>query len=447
MIPWIFGEYPAAMKSYKMTPAELKELQSRRLRRMMDFAYRRVPLYHDAMRKSGVLPGDITCVKDLERLPLLTREIAEANSPTRTLARGVRVSSFRNTTGTTTGRPLRVYRGPLTERRIVALKLRRMHYSGVHWWEKAVYMPYWGTDVVGTAHMDGPRLPGPGRKFSSIWLKARDPVAGYRVLPIGSDNMAMVARSVVRYKPSILRARPSYLRRMKMWVKRYDPDFETSKIFTEGETLSRGSRADLEDSYGGRVFDGYGSTEFSELGFECSSHEGVHLDMDYFAFEFFGADGEEVGPGEAAELVVSGLVDDAMPLLRYRLGDRVVLGEEGRCGCGSYLPRLRRIEGRVNDGLITADGTLVPPGELVEHLETSVGLRGFQIVQENQHELLLRLDFGENREEVIDSVRRYLSMLLGGDVSVRAEVWGEREMPVKFRPVIKQKWEGRGLPD
>jgi len=95
--------------------------------------------------------------------------------------------------------------------------------------------------------------------------------------------------------------------------------------------------------------------------------------------------------GERAEIVVTGLSDDAMPLVRYRLGDYVVKDKDERCACGTYFSTLRHIEGRESDALLGAGGEPVPSGEIVECLETDLGLRDFQLIQENATELLLRV--------------------------------------------------------
>jgi phenylacetate-CoA ligase len=175
--------------------------------------------------------------------------------------------------------------------------------------------------------------------------------------------------------------------------------------------------------------------EFTGLGSECKFHNGMHMYADYFVFEFLGGDGQPADEGERAELVVTGLVDDTMPLIRYRLGDIVVKDADNPCPCGSSLPRLRQIDGRASDGLVTSMGELIPPNPIVEYLESTLGLREFQLVQENQTELLLKVH-GRLNENITESVREYVSLVLGGEVLLRTESWMKEEMPIKLRPVM-----------
>ncbi|MDA4121240.1 MAG: hypothetical protein OK404_02395 [Thaumarchaeota archaeon] len=436
MILGALQEYAAALRSYRLPPKDLQALQERRLVSLISYAFNRVPYYHNLMRARHLSPDDISEIRDLQKLPMLTREIIQENSPRGMLARGIHPTSVRHTSGTT-GKPLTIVRGPETDRRILALKLRRMHLTGVRWWEKAVYIPYWGSDVAGRAEVHGPKPSKMMKDAFHLPMRARDVVLGYRVVPLGPDNISGVARFVVRYRPSILRARPSYLQRTGRIIREMDPSFQVSKIFTEGELLTGGTRSDLQAIYGAEVYDEYGSAEFSGLGFECRQHDGIHLYSDYFAFEFIGRDGQPAEAGEAAELLVTGLVDDAMPLIRYRLGDRVVRQEGGVCGCGSYLPRLKSIEGRMSDGLIIPGRDMIAPGSVIQYLENTLGLRRYQMVQEGDAQVLLRVDKHDLNEATVSSVREYLQFIFGGEVTLRTELWDEKEMPIKFRQVMR----------
>jgi phenylacetate-CoA ligase len=432
----ILGEYLAAMRSYRLSRSELKRLQDRRFHELVSFAYDRVPYYHCLLKDQGLRPSDFSHAEDVQKLPTLSKEIILRNFPDGILARGARIMSTRLTSGTT-GPPTTFCRGPVTERRILAIRLRRMHLTGVHWWEKAVYLPYWRDSVSGRAALHGPRLPALAKQVSSMPRRARDLVLGYRVLPLAPGNTKAVSVMLAQYKPSILRARPSYLRRVARIVKELDPSFSVKKIFTEGEILTRGTREDLCSSYGAEVFDEYGCVEFSGLGCECKSHRGIHLNSDYFIFEFLGKDGYPAGEGERAELIVTGLMDDAMPLIRYRIGDYVVRDTEEFCDCGSCLPRLKLIDGRTFDGLVAASGELIAGGSIIEHLETVLGLRGFQLVQEGGKELLLKMSRKDLESGTVGAVREYLSSVLGTDILLRTELWKDDEMPMKFRPVAR----------
>jgi phenylacetate-CoA ligase len=318
-----------------------------------------------------------------------------------------------------------------------------MGVTGVKFWEKEIELPYFGTDVGAQSAMSGPKARNLLGGISHMIAKPKDLIAGYRVLPLSPMNLPAVSKMIVNYRPSILRSRPSYLRRLSRIIERFDPSFGVKTIFVGGEVLSNGVRRDLEASYRAQVFDEYGCAEFSGLGTECRFHAGIHLNSDYFFFELCAKDGEPAAEGERAEVIVTSLMDDAMPLIRYRIGDFAIKGSDDRCRCGSSLPRLKQIEGRASDGLMAADGDYIPSGIVTDFLETAMGLRDFQLIQENSNEVLIRV----RAPLTVDTQRMlvdYLSGLLQEDVSLRTELWRDDDMPVKFRAVLRSP-SARGL--
>ena len=94
-------------------------------------------------------------------------------------------------------------------------------------------------------------------------------------------------------------------------------------------------RKRIQATLGAEVFSYYGSSETSALGIECAAHAGIHLFGSRTLFEL---DRERNAP-DRGELIVTTLVQKALPLLRYRLGDLVRL-RPGACACGLDDPRI-----------------------------------------------------------------------------------------------------------
>ena len=85
--------------------------------------------------------------------------------------------------------------------------------------------------------------------------------------------------------------------------------------------------------------------------------------------------------GEVGRLVCTGLLNSAMPLIRYEVGDRVAIAPpDERCPCGRTLPILLSVEGRSDDVILTPDGRRV--GRLDPVFKCDVPIREAQIVQE-----------------------------------------------------------------
>jgi phenylacetate-CoA ligase len=91
-------------------------------------------------------------------------------------------------------------------------------------------------------------------------------------------------------------------------------------------------------------------------------------------------DGSPCAPGEVGEVVATGLLNDAMPLIRYRMGDFAAWATDQSCTCGNPAPILTNLEGRVDDYLITLDGRRI--GRLSTAVKRSPTIHSAQIVQD-----------------------------------------------------------------
>ena len=103
--------------------------------------------------------------------------------------------------------------------------------------------------------------------------------------------------------------------------------------------------------------------------------------------EILRADGSRCDIGEVGEIVATGLLNDAMPLIRYRVGDYAAYAEEHDCPCGNPQPIITQLEGRVDDYLITRDGRKI--GRLSTAIKRSPSIHSAQLVQEREGEAYL----------------------------------------------------------
>lgn len=136
---------------------------------------------------------------------------------------------------------------------------------------------------------------------------------------------------------------PVQIRRLALTA----PDAAPSNVLLSADRVSPAVRATIERVWGCDVFEHYGLTE-SGLGcaVECPSHDGAHIRHDALYLEIVHPQsGASLPAGEWGEIVLSTLSRQAMPLLRYRTGDKGRLLDHA-CACGSVLPRLDTVAGR-----------------------------------------------------------------------------------------------------
>jgi phenylacetate-CoA ligase len=201
-------------------------------------------------------------------------------------------------------------------------------------------------------------------------------------------------------------------------------------IISSAQMLPETSRRLIEESFGCRVFDKYGSREFSGIAYECEAHQGHHVVGEGYIVEIL-KDGQPAAPGEVGEVVITDLNNYCMPFIRYRIGDLAeALDPAERCACGRGLARIGRIEGRVQSIIIGAKGQYIP-GTFFPHLlkDYDHAIRQFQIVQTQHGAVTLKLVKGKRySDETLQEVLRILHQFLGADMQITVEFLDNIEM-------------------
>jgi len=148
---------------------------------------------------------------------------------------------------------------------------------------------------------------------------------------------------------------PSGLRDLLRAAERRGVRFpELRAVRTFGEVVSPELRERVRAQWGVPVEDMYSTQELGYVALQCPDHPHYHVQSESVLVEILRDDGTPCEVGEVGRVVLTGLHNFKMPLLRYDIGDFGVLGPP--CPCGRGLPVIERILGRVHDTFVTADG-------------------------------------------------------------------------------------------
>jgi phenylacetate-CoA ligase len=162
-------------------------------------------------------------------------------------------------------------------------------------------------------------------------------------------------------------------------------------IVTSAESLSPEQRALLEDTFEARVYDCYGCREVGAIAQQCRAGDGLHVNVETQVVEFEPIDAAR--PHGLQRVLVTHLFNEAMPLIRYELGDTAPSDrlDWEPCACGRTLPRMESVAGRVSDIIQSPRGTLVH-GEYFTHLfYNQPAITAFQIHQTELDRLVMRV--------------------------------------------------------
>lgn len=191
---------------------------------------------------------------------------------------------------------------------------------------------------------------------------------GLTVVPGGTGNTRRQIEMIEDFGVTAIHCTPSYAMHLAEVAEEMKTDLPTLKTGLFGaEPWSDAMRGELEHRLGVTAFDSYGLSELYGPGvaFECQEREGLHIWHDTYLVEIIDpVTGETLGEGEQGELVVTPLVKEAMPLLRYRTGDITCLLPDD-CPCGR-AQKIGRITGRSDDMLVIR-GINVFPSQ-IEHV-------------------------------------------------------------------------------
>jgi phenylacetate-CoA ligase len=157
------------------------------------------------------------------------------------------------------------------------------------------------------------------------------------------------------------------------------PSLPLRAAIVSGDTLLPEMRSNIEEFFQCKCFDHYGQSEGVAMAMECP-HGRMHVIPPGGVLEIVREDGSPCLPGEVGEIVATGLLNDAMPLIRYRVGDYAAWAHDEKCPCGNLNPVIKDLEGRVDDYLITSDGRKI--GRLSTAVKRSPSIHSAQIVQD-----------------------------------------------------------------
>lgn len=230
-----------------------------------------------------------------------------------------------------------------------------------------------------------------------------------------------VAARLAAFRPHVVYGLPSALLEAGHWLSGAHDELAVSAVFTSGELLDGDTRRMLRELFGAAVFDVYGSSETKEVAWECQAG-GMHINQDVTWVEVLDPEGDRLPEGGEGEIVVTLLVNRAMPIVRYRTGD---LGSllPGACSCGLALPRLRVVTGRETDVLELSGGRRVSPYAITCALEAVPGVLRYQVSQVGPDQLRVRARTaspGDSADPAAD-IRRALERAIPGPLTIEIE--------------------------
>ncbi len=396
---------------------KIEKIQLERLIETVHRVYEKVEPYRKKMDEMGVKPEDIKSLKDLAKLPFVTKQDLRDNYPFGYFAvdrdKLVRIHASSGTTGKPT--VVGYTQGDLET-----------------WTDCVSRIACMG----GATEKDVAQICfGYGMFTGALGLHYGLENIGATIVPSSTGNSEKQIMYMQDFGTSLLVATPSYALRLaevanSMGV---DPkkDLNVKIGLVGSELLTEAMRDEMHKYWGDDmlVTSNYGMSELMGPGVsgECQYLDGMHINEDYFIPEIINPETGEVLPaGEKGELVITCIKKEGLPLIRYRTKDITRLIYEP-CKCGRTLVRMENLSGR-SDDMLKIRGVNVFPSQIEEvilsfselgpHYEIIVERDGYTDKLTVKVELNFETDKFSELEKISNAVKAKLRIILGLDAKV-----------------------------
>jgi phenylacetate-CoA ligase len=400
----------------EMPTAELKAMQYKLLKSLVYRLYSFSPFYHDRMKEQKVHPDDIRELSDVRKLPFMFKRDLRDSYPDKIFTATQEDLVRYHVSSGTTGKPT-----------VVGYTQNDLNTWTTSLARALTSIGLGRGDVIQVSYGYGLFTGGLGLHYGAERI-------GATVLPTSVGNTERQIELMLDLGSTAIACTPSYLLHMGEVAEKMGLSIKKDTKLKAGilgaEPWTERMRTRMEEWLGIKAFDIYGTSELSGPMFtECTEQNGFHIWSDMALTEIIDPKtGEPVAPGEKGELTITILQKEALPMIRYRIGD-ITSMDEDVCPCGRTHPRVQRIQGRVDDMLIIR-GINVFPSQ-VEYALMAIPEVGqhFQIVVDRKgalDDMLVRVELTKESfsDKITDLmlIRERIEHKLRNALNVNADV-------------------------
>jgi phenylacetate-CoA ligase len=402
--------------SQYLSEDELMSLQLKEMKRLIAYCYGNNRFYYNRFESYGFHPYDLKDLSVLKKLPILTKDDIRKASDQLFSKGFTPENTVHKRTGGSTGVPLHVYWDFDAAGFKRAGALRHNVWAGL-------------VPSIRTACVWGDTdKPTPLKVRIRNMLTER--VFYLDTLKFDDRHIESFIKKIHRYRPQILMGHAHSVYRLAEYVRDHNiGDLAFNGIITSAMVLTKRERKAIEEAFRSPVFNRYGCEEMGIIASECENHQGMHVFAEGLYLELLGDD-----ENLPRKLIITDLLNCAMPLIRYEIGDFAV-ALPGKCPCGRTLPRLKEVSGRTADFLYTPDGKPVFGISILDTFVIHIpGFKQVQIIQ-NRYD---RLDFNIVKDDKFseESMARLKRNVI--------EIFGDKmRYAVNFVDSIKQTKQGK----
>jgi len=350
-----------------LTREQIQEQQFRRISELVELAYRDIPVYREKYKAAGFSPSNLRSYNDIQHIPVITKEELIKAFPDRCINPHYDYHDlFATRSSGSSGETLliRVNEDAILSDTVQGVRQFALQSQGLyrpeHMLTHVYTVPWWYDSLEG--------------RYPTSFIS--------NVIP--PDRVAKYLKEV---SPHILSCYPSNLESLLPFAKEYRTNLYLA--VTHSEASSSLSRQAFSKILGCPVLDEYSSEEATRIALElpCGHYhvcdDAVHLDV------LNPLTLEPQKPGSSGLVVVTNLLNNAMPFIRYVQGDYVTQPID-TSPCEIQWSQISSLDGRINDAFINMHGRKIPAGSLLDvtyrwMFDRDLHLKQFEICQKERN--------------------------------------------------------------
>ncbi|MGN0152931.1 MAG: phenylacetate--CoA ligase family protein [Lachnospiraceae bacterium] len=271
--------------------------------------------------------------------------------------------------------------------------------------------------------------PGYGLWTAGIGFQNGCEKLGAMAIPMGPGNTEKQIQMMIDMESTVICATSSYALLLAEEIEKrgIKDKIHLTKGVIGSERWGEKMRNRIKNELGIELYDIYGLTEVygPGIGVNCSKQSGIHYWDDYIYIEIVDpVTGKVLPDGEMGEIVITTLVKEGAPLIRFRTHDlsRIIPGE---CPCGSPYPRIDIIAGRTDD-MLKVKGVNMFPSQIEEVISMVEGASSeYQVVIKHENgkdvmNLYVEVNDGEDKQSLEKKIAQTFKSKIGMTPRVNA---------------------------
>jgi phenylacetate-CoA ligase len=392
----------------KKTPDEIKIYKDKAFRKVVKYAYS-VPFYHDKYKKAGIHPDDIKGIKDIIKLPIISKDEIKKNFPDNITPTNYNKNKAHIVcTGGTSGKPVCVYTDFLTIAKSSMVTIRELKLFNLDW------------NNIKTAHIGN-------FNKNRIDLVTQEHFQKHFRIIFKMDNTLNIDVNIAfkdlieklnSFKPDIIVTYPTTFQHLSFLKRKgIGKNIKPKICWTGGAILDDYTRKYTEEAFNCRLLNIYPSVEAgANIAFECN-YGNWHVHDDFFHLEAIDEKGNFVKSRKKGHLVLTKLFGTGTPIIRYTgMDDWVKLSDDVvSCDCGLCSTVIvGGVEGRRSENVILPNGKVYPAGafcfvEPILSKYKTYKIKQYQVIQKaiDEIEILIIIDEDlRNTEPSFDTISK-----------------------------------------